>query len=63
MTGLLVSKREEHRSSKNITGHPSTLISDDKIDEICTKIHEDRSLTVHEIAEELGVSVGSCYEI
>ena len=44
-------------------GHPLTQINDDKIDEVCTIIREDHRLTVHEIAEELYVSVGSCHEI
>ena len=37
---------------------PSTLISDDKIDDVRTMICEDCHLTVRETAEELGISVG-----
>ena len=44
-------------------GCPSMSISDDRIYEVHTMIHEDRHLTVHEIAKELGISMGSCYEI
>lgn len=45
------------------SGHPSASISDYKIDKVCTAIHKDCHLTAHEIAEELGISVGSCYKI
>ena len=40
-------------------GPPSTSISDNKIDKVRTMICEDHCLTVREIAEELGFSVGS----
>ena len=38
-------------------------INDNKIDKVRTMLHEDHHLTIHEIAEGLGITMGSCHTI
>ena len=45
------------------SGRPSTSTDDLHIDEINTLVRANRSLTVRELAEEYGISVGSCHHI
>ena len=45
------------------SGRPSTSTDDPYIDEINTLVRENRHLTVRELAEECGISVGSCHHI
>jgi hypothetical protein len=44
-------------------GRPSTSTDDANVDKINTLVRANRRLTVRELAEECGISVGSCYEI
>ena len=45
------------------SGRPSTSTDDPHIDEINTLVQANRCLTVRELAEECGISVGSCHHI
>ena len=45
------------------SGRPSTPTDDPHIDEITTLVQANRRLTVRELAEECGISVGSCHHI
>lgn len=49
---------EESRS-----GRPSTSTNDENIDAVRSVIRANRRLTVREVAEEVGISIGSCHEI
>ena len=44
-------------------GRPSTSTDDPRVDKINTLVRANRRLTIRELAEECGISVGSCYEI
>ena len=45
------------------SGRPSTSTDDPHIDEINTMVRVNRRLTVRELTEECGISVGSCHHI
>ena len=45
------------------SGRPSTSTDDPHIDEINTLVQANRCLTVRELAEECGISIGSCHHI
>ncbi|VVC41658.1 Transposase, type 1,Winged helix-turn-helix DNA-binding domain, partial [Cinara cedri] len=45
------------------SGRPSTSRNDDVVANIYEKVRNDRRLTVRELANEAGVSIGSCHEI
>ena len=45
------------------SGCPSTSTDDPNIDEINTLVQANRRLTVRELAEECGISAGSCHHI
>ena len=42
---------------------PSTSTEDPHVDKINTLVRANRRLTIRELTEECGISVGSCYEI
>ena len=44
-------------------GRPSNLTDDPHVDKINTLVRANRRLTIRELAEECGISVGSRYEI
>ena len=54
----LLSVEDDERS-----GRPSTSTDDPHIDEISTLVRANRRLTVRELAEKCGISVGSCHNI
>ena len=54
----LLSVEDDERSRR-----PSTSTDDPHIDEINTLVRANRRLTVRELAEECGISVGSCHHI
>ena len=45
------------------SGRPSTSTADPHIDEINTLVRANQRLTVRELAEECGISVGACHHI
>ena len=45
------------------SGRPSTSTDDVRIDAVCDLIFQNRSLTIREIAEDVGISFGSCQAI
>ena len=55
--GRLFVEDDEH------SGRPSTSTDDPHIDEINTLVQVNQRLTVKELAEECGISVGSCHHI
>jgi C4-type Zn-finger protein len=44
-------------------GHISTSKNDDHVERVRAVIHGNRCLTVQEVADELGISVGSDHQI
>ncbi|UYV66450.1 hypothetical protein LAZ67_4001717 [Cordylochernes scorpioides] len=44
-------------------GRPSTLTTDEKINEVEKMILANRRITVREVAEDLNISIGSCHSI
>jgi hypothetical protein len=44
-------------------GRTSTSTNDDHVDRVHAVIRGNRRLTVQEVADELGISVGSCHQI
>jgi len=45
------------------SGRPSTSRNDDVVANIYEKVRNDHRLTVRELANEAGISIGSCHEI
>jgi len=54
----IISVGEDPRS-----GRPSTSTNDDHVDRVCAVIHRNHRLTVREVADEVGISIGSCHHI
>jgi len=44
-------------------GRPSTSTNDDHVERVRAVIHGNRRLTVREVADEVGISIGSCHQI
>jgi len=44
-------------------GRPSTSTDNDHVEKVCAVIRGDRCLTVQEVADEVGISTGSCHQI
>jgi len=44
-------------------GRPSTSTNDDHIERVCAVIRGNCCLTVREVADEVGISIGSCHPI
>ena len=44
-------------------GQPFTSTNDDHIERVRAVIHGNRRLTVREVADEVGISIGSCHHI
>ena len=44
-------------------GRPFTSTKDDHVERVSAMIHENRRLTVREVADEVGISIGSCHQI
>ena len=44
-------------------GRHSTSTNDDHVETVRAVIHGNRRLTVREVADEVGISIGSCHQI
>jgi len=44
-------------------GQPSTSTNDDHVDRVRAVIRGNRRLTVQKVADEVGISIGSCHQI
>ena len=44
-------------------GRPSTSTNDDYVNRVRAVIRANRRLTVREVADEVGISIGSCHQI
>ena len=44
-------------------GRPSTLTNDDHVERVLVVIRGNHRLTVREVADEVGISIGSCHKI
>jgi len=44
-------------------GRPSTSTNDDHVERVRAVIRGNRRLTVREVADEVGISIGSCHQI
>jgi len=44
-------------------GRPSTSTNDDHVERVRAVISGDRRLTVREVADQVGISIGSCHQI
>ncbi|VVC27926.1 Hypothetical protein CINCED_3A016694 [Cinara cedri] len=53
-----ISIEDDHRP-----GRPSTSKTNDTITLVRNKIRNDRRLTVREVANEIGISIGTCHSI
>jgi len=45
------------------SGRPSTSMDDDHIEKVLALIRQNRRLTVHEVAKEVGICKRSCHQI
>jgi ubiquitin C-terminal hydrolase len=43
-------------------GQPSTSANDDHVERVHTVIHGNSHLTVREVADKVGISIGSCHQ-
>jgi len=64
MSGLSVLKRTECRSVSEDPrpGQPSTSTNDNHVARVHAVILGNRRLTVQEVADEVGISIGSCHQ-
>jgi len=44
-------------------GRPSTSTNDDHVERVCAVICGNHHFTVREVADEVGISIGSCHQI
>ena len=49
--------------SESRSGRPSTSRNDEVIDQVQTLVMQDRRVTIRELAEEMGISIGSAHSI
>ncbi|KAG6465148.1 hypothetical protein O3G_MSEX014961 [Manduca sexta] len=59
----MFSEGREDVNDEEHAGRPSTSTTDEKIDEVKKMVLANRRITIREIAEDLGISIGSCYSI
>jgi len=62
MSGLSILKRAECWSVK-IPGLDDIPHYHDHVERVCTVIRGNHHLTVQEVADEVGISIGSCHQI
>ena len=64
MSGLSVLKRARMSVDEDPRpGRPSTSTDDDHVQRVRAVIRRNRRLTVREVANEVGISIGSCHQI
>ena len=44
-------------------GRPSTSTTDENVEKVKEMIMNDRRITIREVADNVGISIGSCHEI
>ena len=44
-------------------GRPSTSITDENVEKVKEMVINDRRITIREVADDVGISIGSCHEI
>ena len=49
--------------SESHSGRPSTSRNDEVIDQVQTLVMQDRRVTIRELADEVGISIGSAHSI
>ena len=54
---------KEGREDDNSTGRPSTSTTDDNVEQVKKMILENRRITIREVADDVGISFGSCQAI
>jgi ribosomal protein S25 len=59
----MFSEGREDVNDEERAGRPSTSTTDEKIDQVKKMVLANRRTTVIEIAEDLGISIGSCHSI
>ena len=43
--------------------HPSTSTTDEYVEKVKEMVMNDRRITIRQVADDVGISIGSCYEI
>jgi AraC-like DNA-binding protein len=63
MSGLSVLKKGKMSVSEGPrTGRLPTSTNDDRVERVRAVIHGNHHLAVQEVADEVGISIGSCYQ-
>ena len=44
-------------------GRPSTSTTDENVEKVKEMVMNDRRITIREVADDVGISIGSCHEI
>ena len=44
-------------------GRPSTSTTDENLEKVKEMVMNDRRITIREVADDVGISIGSCHEI
>jgi methylphosphotriester-DNA--protein-cysteine methyltransferase len=63
MSGLSVLKMADSAGENPRPGRTPTSTNEDHVERVRAVIHGKRRLTVREVADEVGVSIGSCHQI
>ncbi len=53
----------EDTENDDCTGHPSTSTTNENVKKVEEMITKDHRSTIREVADDVGTSIGSCYEI
>ena len=59
----LFTERREDVNDDARPGRPSTSTTDENVEEVKKIVMENRRITIREVAEDVGISVGSCHAI
>jgi len=63
MSGLSVLKRAVLVSEDLRPGRPSTSTDDDHVERVRAVIRGNHRLTIREVVDKVGISIGSCHQI